>query len=67
LNGTDISANKIRDIWTWWRRKWFSGGMMVVGFSQELLEIISRWMIRSKCDRNPGFFARDGLERERHG
>jgi len=38
--------------------------MMVVGFSQELLEIIRRWTIRSKCDRNPRFFTRDGLERE---
>jgi len=40
---------------------------MVVGFSQELLEIISKWTIRSKWDRDPGFFARDGLERKRHG
>jgi len=41
--------NKIRDIWMWWRRKWFSGGkMVVVGFGQELLEFISGWTIRSK-------------------
>jgi len=67
MNGTDISTNKIRDIWTWWRRKLFSGGMVVVGFSQESLEFISGWTIRSKCDRDPGFFARDSLRRKRHG
>jgi len=29
-----------------------------------LSEFISRWTIRSKCDRDPGFFARDSLGRK---
>jgi hypothetical protein len=51
-----VSTIKIRDLWMWWRRKWFSGGkMVVVGFNQELPKFISRRTIRSKSDRDPGF------------
>jgi hypothetical protein len=60
--------NEIRDIWMWWGRKWLGGGkMVVVSFSQESLKFISGRIIRSKCDRDPGFFARDSLGRKMHG
>jgi hypothetical protein len=60
--------NEIREIWTWWGRKWLGGGkMVVIHFSQESLKFIRGRTIRSKCDRDPGFFARDSLGRKRHG
>jgi len=54
LNGTDVSTNKSGNIWTWWRRKWFSGRMVVVSFSQDSFGIHQQMTIRSKCDRDPG-------------